>query len=141
MRVRFHVLLIALFFASMLISCDSGDVDVKFSVKKHDFGAVYIGDVATVDIIIKNNKSDPLTLTQMSISNIEFLIIVGGNPGTLIQGKAEHTVKVQFSPTLPGGVKDAILQIDYDFGTKPKIKEITLTGEAVPVPRIVVTPT
>ncbi|MCD4657995.1 MAG: choice-of-anchor D domain-containing protein [Planctomycetes bacterium] len=140
MKVRFHVLLIALFFTSMLISCDSGDVDVKFSLKNHDFGAVNIGDNDTVDIIITNKKSDPLTLTLMSINNIEFIIITGGTPGTLIQGKAEHTVTVQFTPTLPGGVKDAILQIDYDFGTKPKIKEITLNGEAVPVPRFQVGP-
>jgi len=141
MKVRLSVLLIALFFASMLISCDTSSPSVKFSVSKHDFGAINIGDVATVDIIITNKKSDPLTLTQMSTNNAEYIIISGGNPGTVIQGKAEHTVTVQFNPALPGGVKDAILQIDYDFGTKPQIKEITFTGEAVPVPRIVVDPT
>ncbi|MCD4657994.1 MAG: choice-of-anchor D domain-containing protein [Planctomycetes bacterium] len=141
MKMRLNVLLIVVIFSSLLISCTSTAVSVKFSITKHDFGTVNIGEFSAIDIIITNKKIDPLTLTQMSTNIAEFNIIAGGTPGTMIQGKADHIITVQFVPDLPGGIKDAILQIDYDFGTKPKIKEISLTGQAVPVPRIEVDPT
>ncbi len=142
MRVRLYILLFTVFFSSVFLSCGSStSVAIRFTPESHDFGPINIEESAQVDIIVSNKKTDSVTLTKISINNFEFYIIRGGTPSTYVPGKTDHIITVQFSPRLPGGDKNAILTIEYNFGTKPVIKEINLSGEAIPVPKISINPT
>ncbi|MCD4656389.1 MAG: choice-of-anchor D domain-containing protein [Planctomycetes bacterium] len=142
MRVRLYILLFTMFLSSVLLSCGSTtSASISFEPTTHDFGSINIEESAQIDIIVSNKRKDSVTLTRITINNFEFYIIKGGTPSTYVPGRTDHIITVQYSPRLPGGIKNGILKIEYNFGLKPLIMEIPLTGTAIPVPKINVNPT
>ena len=95
-----------------------------------------ISDTATFDFIVTNKKTVDMTLTIVSFTTGEYSETTGAQGKTII-AKGTLTITVQFTPALPGGAKTDVMHVEWtDINAKTGKKDIKLSGEAVPVPKI-----
>ncbi len=138
---RFSIFTIMLVFALSFVvfGCSSDTKTLKLSPTSLKFGDVNIGDIISLDVTLTNKYGKLILISAISISGSNDYTITAGNtlPINLVNN-ATHTVTVTFEPTT-GGQLVGLLSILHDASTKPK--DINLTGNGIPVPRIKLTPT
>ncbi|MCD4658312.1 MAG: choice-of-anchor D domain-containing protein [Planctomycetes bacterium] len=129
-----HLFLIMLILSGLIFNCTGETKSLNAIPNKVSFGKINIGDTITLDVVLKNKYGKDITILAMQYSGDSDFIIVAGQTTPLVLGNNdEHTITVQFAPS-SAGAKNGMIMISHDASTKPK--ELSITGEGVPVPRI-----
>ena len=123
----------------MVFGCSTESKTLKISSSNLKFGDINLGDMVTLDLTLTNKYGKPILITAISIAGSNDYTITAGNSVPInLDKNAVHTVKVKFEPTT-GGPLAAILTIIHDASAKSK--QVDLTGNGIPVPRIKLMPT
>ncbi|UCG52209.1 MAG: choice-of-anchor D domain-containing protein [Candidatus Latescibacterota bacterium] len=113
----------------------TGAPDIAVSPALLDYGQQFVGAVTTDSVIVCNEGTDVLTVSDMSTDESDYT--VAPTSATLNPGECQ-TVEVTFAPTsvavIPG-----VLTITSDDPDEPTI-EVTLQGEGLEPPVVSVTP-
>jgi hypothetical protein len=117
--------------------------DIAVTPTSHDFGDVTGLTSVTLDVLVRNEGSDPLGVTSTSVvgpDSLEFTVTNGGAPFTVGVGDSAG-VSVTFAPATTGA-KSAILRISSDDPDEANV-DVALSGNALPPPEpeIAVEPT
>ncbi len=116
---------------AVFLGCTSETKTLKLTPSKLDFGSVYIGDTYSIDIVLKNKYGKLILISNISISGTnDYTITAGGSIPINLDNNAEHTLSIEFAPTVAGPIV-GLLSITHDASAKPKEVDLTGMGEAV----------
>ncbi|MFL5353749.1 choice-of-anchor D domain-containing protein [Archangium sp.] len=99
-----------------------------------DFGRVALGGTAEDRITLRNLGSEPMTFTGVKLldntANAFRVVSAPTLPGNLLNAGAVVEVRVSFSPTVSGPVREARLELDVrPMGTTNPGPKVSLMGE------------
>jgi subtilisin family serine protease len=113
----------------------TGAADIALSDDHFDFGATYVGASRRDTLVVSNDGTDDLTITSITASP-GYAADVSG-PFVLDPRHGQRVI-VTFTPEAPGPL-GGTLTIESDDPDEPSLA-VTMHGEGVPPPDIVVTP-
>ncbi len=115
--------------------------DITVIPDAHNFGNVFIGSTATLNLVIRNDGSQDLSVTGISLTGgnaAEFEVDNSAVPFTLNAGESQ-VVPVSFTP-ISQGAKSTTLRINSNDPNENPLN-VALSGAGViPAPDITVTP-
>jgi hypothetical protein len=115
----------------------TGAPDIAVTPAAIDFGTLYLGYTAGVDVVVSNVGTDDLVVTDVYTGISEFQVSPG-TPWTISPG-GSMPVTVTFDPSAATSYTD-VLTIESDDSDEP-IVTVALSGSAVEPPEVFVDPT
>ena len=100
---------------------------LDFAPGRLDFGAVAVGQSASLDVALTNGGTSSVQVTSVALGGADaasFEIVAGAGGGTMEPG-ANQTITVQFSP-LRSGIHGAVLLVSTDLSETPL--EVLISG-------------
>ncbi|MBI2428454.1 MAG: choice-of-anchor D domain-containing protein, partial [Ignavibacteriales bacterium] len=95
------------------------------------FTTVFIGYSDTVNVVLTNNGSDVLTVSDITVNNARFTIL-GGTSFSIVKD-ASRIVRVVFTPDVPGIVNAQVSIASNDPGSPTTNVPVVASGAFVPV--------
>ena len=118
-------------FGIELAGVGSAEPEISVDPVTLQFGQqrIHDGPTPSQDVVIENNGTAPLTLTQVQVSGAATLAIVQDTGEAVLQPGSKRTVSVRFEPSTAGS-DTADLVIASDDASEPTLT-VPMSGEAV----------
>ena len=96
------------------------------------FGSVAVGSPATNTVSLVNSSSDPVVISQLSLSNSSFSVDGAGTLPFTLAAKSNATLNVHFGPSTAGAASGQLVITSNSLSSPSTTVQLSGTGVAAP---------